>query len=55
MGNTTKPGSHVATERGYAGGQLIEQGEAVPADIPVGSWMVAVEPEEPAKGMGRTK
>lgn len=35
----TKAGSHRATERGYAGGELIEPGKLVPADVPVGSWM----------------
>lgn len=36
----TKPGSHVATQRGYAKGQIIEPGRPVPADVPVSeNWM----------------
>lgn len=41
----TRAGSHRATARGYAAGELIEEGQSVPADIPVSiEWM------EPAKG-----
>lgn len=39
----TKHESHRATERGYAGGELIEPGEFVPADVPIGSWMEGAE------------
>lgn len=35
----TGSGTHIATERGYAAGELIEPGQPVPADVPVGSWM----------------
>lgn len=40
---TTEAGSHRATERGYAGGELIEAGRLVPAGVPVGSWMAPVK------------
>lgn len=44
----TKAGSHRATQRGYAGGELIETGDLVPAGFPVSEeWM------EPIKGSGR--
>jgi hypothetical protein len=45
--------THRATERGYAipdgtnAGQLIEDGDMIPANVPVGSWM------EPVKGKDR--
>jgi len=39
----TKADSHRATERGYAGGAVIEPGELVPPDTPVGSWMERVD------------
>jgi len=43
----TGPGSHVATQRGYADGRIIEPGEAVPHGIAVADeWMVAAS-EEP--------
>jgi hypothetical protein len=47
----TKPGSHVATQRGYAAGVVIEPGEPVPADIPVAEeWMdEAPKPEKAEK------
>lgn len=35
----TKVGEYRATERGYAGGELIEEGVLVPAGAPLGSWM----------------
>lgn len=35
----TNEGSHVAVARGYACGEMIEEGQAVPAGVPVGSWM----------------
>ena len=41
----TKPGSHVATQRGYADGRIIEEGEPVPAGYPVADeWMAAAPP-----------
>jgi hypothetical protein len=41
----TKAGSHRATARGYAGGNIIEAGQLVPADVAVSDeWM------EPVKG-----
>jgi hypothetical protein len=63
MAELTTPGSHVAVMRGYAAGEIIEQGEPVPAGVPIadvgeegsGHWMKAVaaaevpaEPETPA-------
>jgi hypothetical protein len=40
----TKAGSHVATAKGYANGTVIEEGEPVPADIPVSTeWMKRVD------------
>lgn len=36
----TKPGSHIATERGYSKGILIEPGQLVPTETPVSDrWM----------------
>lgn len=36
----TKPGSHVATQRGYANGQIIEKDRPVPAGTPISeNWM----------------
>src|SRR5687768_6055565 len=36
----TKAGSHRATARGYAKGELIEEGQLVPADVAVSdNWM----------------
>lgn len=43
----TEAGSHRATERGYAGGEIIEPGRLVPAGTPVGEWM------EPVTGNAR--
>lgn len=34
----TKPGSHIAVQRGYVGGVIIERGEPVPAGVPVSSY-----------------
>lgn len=43
----TKPGSHVATERGYADGVIIEPNEPVPSGIPVSeNWMEPVDKNE---------
>jgi hypothetical protein len=40
----TSAGSHVATAKGYANGVVIEEGEPVPADIPVSTeWMKRVD------------
>ena len=50
----TEAGSHVATARGYAKGQMIEEGMAVPAGVPVGSWMAAA-PKSEAKAKGEAK
>lgn len=46
----TEPGSHVATQRGYAGGVIVEPGELVPAGIAVAEeWMApAAAPAAPA-------
>lgn len=38
--------SHRATERGYAGGELVEPGDLVPAGTPVGSWMELIAKRE---------
>jgi hypothetical protein len=36
----TGEGTHVATRRGYAGGELIEEGGAIPAGIAISEvWM----------------
>lgn len=51
----TSEGSHVASRRGYAASRLIEEGEAVPAGIPVGSWMKAVPVEPPVKAKAKAK
>lgn len=43
----TGTGTHVATERGYVGGVIIEAGEAIPAEIPFSPhWMKEGKPEE---------
>ena len=43
----TKTNSHRAIERGYAGGDLVEPGELVPAGIPVSDeWMESVNKKE---------
>lgn len=43
MAKMTESGSHRATERGYAGGELIEAGQLVPAGTPVSeNWMEPV-------------
>lgn len=40
----TEPGSHVAKQRGYAAGTIIEPGEPVPAGIAFADeWMAPVE------------
>jgi hypothetical protein len=39
--------THRATRRGYADGVLIEEGEASPAGMPIGSWMEEGEPRPP--------
>lgn len=40
--------SHRATERGYAGGELVEPGALVPAGTPVGSWMEPIKKSDQA-------
>lgn len=45
----TEAGSHLASAKGYAAGIIIEPGEAVPAGIPVGSWMVEAPKAEKAE------
>jgi hypothetical protein len=42
----TKDGSHVATAKGYAAGVIIEEGQPVPAGVPV-----ALEDELPSGWM----
>lgn len=43
----TGAGTHVATQRGYAGGVVIEPGEAIPAEIVFSPhWMTEGKPEE---------
>lgn len=42
----TGANTHRAVQRGYAGGILIEEGEFVPADVPVGSWMEPIAPKD---------
>jgi hypothetical protein len=39
--------THRATRRGYANGVLTEEGEAIPAGMPLGSWMEAGKPRSP--------
>lgn len=41
----TEQGSHRATAIGAGPGGIVEPGQAVPAGIPVGSWMEPVESE----------
>jgi hypothetical protein len=45
MANKKETGinTHRATERGYAGGELIEPNDFVPAGYPVGDWMESVD------------
>ena len=41
--------SHRATQRGYAGGEIVEPGDLVPADTPVSeNWMEPVKKGEQA-------
>lgn len=42
----TTAASHRATERGYAGGTIVEPGDLVPEGTPVGSWMEPVKKGE---------
>lgn len=47
MAKETGSNSHIATQRGYAAGQLIEEGEFVPAGVTVSDeWMDAVSAKE---------
>lgn len=38
-----KAGQYRAIERGYAGGNIIEAGDLVPAETPVGDWMEKIK------------
>jgi len=43
----TKANSHRATERGYAGGEIIEPGDLVPAGTPISDlWMEPLSKKE---------
>jgi hypothetical protein len=52
----TRPGSHIATQRGYASGSVIEVGEPVPHGIPVAEeWMAEAPKAEKAEKAEKAK
>jgi hypothetical protein len=47
MPEITGENTHRATQRGYAAGFVVEEGQAVPAGVTVGSWMEKGKPHPP--------
>lgn len=51
---TTGTRTHIATEKGYAGGVVVQIGEAVPPGVPVGLWMEKSAAAQTAPEAGRS-
>lgn len=51
---TTGTRTHIATQRGYVNGIVVETGEAIPAGVTVGSWMEASPAARTAPEAGKS-